>query len=439
MKSTTMRQQTIRIAAFIVLLAWDCVVADECEPKPLLDQPVAWRCQKHDDVVAARGGNAEILALPATKDILAVTDAVHHCIDYYALHFNATKPLHSIHKDEQPVHTPLSTEPTSVAAHPSLPVFLACTLGDKSEPGRLWVLDGRTDSLGAVLHRQDIGIGPDSIAIAPDGHWALIAMEAEEDADTPGGLTLIDLTDMTDMLTAEKKTSTSLPTQSLAGLDELLKHPLGDIEPEFVAFDPKGRFAVVTCQENDAFVVVDFAGDAPKLVCAHQLTRGAEPDGVAVLDGFKDDNGKERCLIAIAEEGRKDPETKKRLGQAVSLHWIDPVNLAAGSVLIGRYDVRALGKLAELETRCDPEGVALVRLHGEVVLAVGLERVDLALLLNVTDPATPQLLDTLKTGPRPEGVLAYVYGDSVRILTANEAKDPPGSLSTFTLSPLSED
>ena len=46
----------------------------------------------------------------------------------------------------------------------------------------------------------------------------------------------------------------SLPAFELPGLESLVGEPADRIEPEYVTFDPRSRFAIVTLQENDAFV-----------------------------------------------------------------------------------------------------------------------------------------------------------------------------------------
>ena len=53
----------------------------------------------------------------------------------------------------------------------------------------------------------------------------------------------------------------------------------------------------------------------------------------------------------------------------------------------------------------EPEGIDLGVINNKNIAFVGLERVDAVAVYNVTDPLAPVLLQTLKTGDAPEGVL----------------------------------
>ncbi|MEZ0131169.1 alkaline phosphatase, partial [Flavobacterium sp. LBUM151] len=53
----------------------------------------------------------------------------------------------------------------------------------------------------------------------------------------------------------------------------------------------------------------------------------------------------------------------------------------------------------------EPEAVVVAKMGSQNILFVGLERSDAFMTYDVTNPAAPQYLQTVKTGDAPEGVL----------------------------------
>ncbi|MNL35029.1 hypothetical protein D3C87_1570360 [compost metagenome] len=53
----------------------------------------------------------------------------------------------------------------------------------------------------------------------------------------------------------------------------------------------------------------------------------------------------------------------------------------------------------------EPEAVKVVKMGNQNILFVGLERSDVFMTYDVTNPTSPQYLQTVKTGDAPEGVL----------------------------------
>src|SRR4029453_5078454 len=114
-----------------------------------------------------------------------------------------------------------------------------------------------------------VGIQPDSIAIAPNGQYAVVANEAEGfgvgNDGGPGSLTLVDLKGFNGVTPAPLAVA-SIPLPSLAGLagfssgrtDDIARLPVDNtpntLEPESVAFSENSRFAYVTLQENNGVV-----------------------------------------------------------------------------------------------------------------------------------------------------------------------------------------
>jgi hypothetical protein len=141
-----------------------------------------------------------------------------------------------------------------------------------TNPGRVIFMD----STGFIVKELKVGVLPDMVAISPDGKWVMTADEAQpNDAytiDPEGSVHLIDISagylyatqsDVTrigfSVFNARKaelqaagirifgKMKDSTTTVTVAQ----------DLEPEYIAFSPDSRRAMVTLQENNAVVVID--------------------------------------------------------------------------------------------------------------------------------------------------------------------------------------
>lgn len=320
-------------------------------------------------------------------------------------------------------------EPTSVALHPTLPIAFVSVLGRSPEkPGRLLGIDLRRgdDTLGDWMFWQEVGFHPDSVAVSPDGRWAVVACEGEGSPDSPGSVWAVDIAGLTP---EHRGRDGGLPAYELPGLAKLVEAPAGVIEPEVVAFDPQARFAVVTLQENDSFVVVDLVGGPrPSLVSRTHLTRWAHPDGIDVIDGVPGPDGRDGCLIAVAEEGTFN-KFGEITGNNLSLYWIDPLALDQPATLLSRTDVRPWVNPEDPDKRRDPESVRLLRAGGRVLAILTIERGDWLLGLDVTDAARPVLFDKAKVGDRPEGLAVVRDERGWLIITGDEGNWGPGTLS----------
>lgn len=294
----------------------------------------------------------------------------------------------------------LGGEPTSVAAHPNKALGLAAVNGGG---GRLVVFDLVAAARGEkkIILDQNVGIQLDSIAVSPNGRWAVIADEAEGSASTEGGIIVVDLSGL--------GSSNTLPAKRVEGLASALGRPAGRVEPEYVSIDGSSSFAAVSCQEDNAIALVRL-GATPSLASVIKLPAGAEPDGVNLYDMGGS------CLLAIAEEGR----------DAASFYMVNKSNLAAGGQLVSRVDVR---NLAGNGYRSDPEGVYLFRQGGTLFCAVGVERANRVLILNMSQPSKPVKEAVVGVGSRPEGVIALPSGDGTIVISADEGKPGKGELS----------
>ena len=161
-------------------------------------------------------------------------------------------------------------EPTSVAISPDgRYAVVAVRMGDDAthdQAGLLRVYDILRPC--AVRHVKDIavGIGPDSLALAGQGRTlrAVVAIEDEETNDK-GDATLggqrpgrVDVVGLEDLYGGVSSGVQSIPlVQALQAASGVL-YP-DDPQPEFVSIDPKGWRAVVSLQENNAVAFIDLS------------------------------------------------------------------------------------------------------------------------------------------------------------------------------------
>ena len=128
------------------------------------------------------------------------------------------------------------------------------------------------DTNGTFIAQLDVGIGPDSLTFTPDGARILVANEAERDATVPltvGSVSIIDVSGGAVSATVINTISFS----SLNGFEDQLRAAgiqvfpgqaaANDIEPEYIAVSPDGRFAYVTLQEVNAIAVPGFPNKIP--------------------------------------------------------------------------------------------------------------------------------------------------------------------------------
>ena len=179
-------------------------------------------------------------------------------------------------------------EPTSVAISPDgRYAVLALRMDDdvaNPRRGFLRIYDIRNPR--AVKHVKDVsvGIGPDSLALAGSGKTlrAVVAIEDEE-TDTKGDATLdgkrpgrIDVVGLQDLYGGA---STGLQSIELVEALKALPDSVypADPQPEFVALSPDGRTAAVTLQENNAVALIDLGPAAPGPPAARAVHRYRHP------------------------------------------------------------------------------------------------------------------------------------------------------------------
>ncbi|MEV0396955.1 esterase-like activity of phytase family protein [Polymorphospora rubra] len=301
----------------------------------------------------------------------------------------------------------LPGEPTSVGVHKGFVLVAVNTSESFTDPsGVLVVLDLASRE---VVREIDLGGQPDSVAVAPSGGYAAIAIENERDEDLDDGeipqlpagwLTVVDLSDDVD--------AWELSRVELTGLAEVAP---GDPEPEYVSINGRDE-AVVTLQENNHLVVVDLAGkkvvrdvsagsvelsgvdtvEDGSIVFDDSVTVPREPDGVTWIGDTAfatanegDYQGGSRGFTIWNADGRVVYDAGNSFDRLAAAHGLYPE---------GRSDAKG----------SEPEGIAFGRFDGRPYLFVASERGNFVAVYDVTDPAAPAFVQVLPTTNGPEGV-----------------------------------
>lgn len=294
-------------------------------------------------------------------------------------------------------------EPTSVAISPDgRYAVVALRLDDdvtNPRRGFLRVYDVRNPR--AVKHVKDlsVGIGPDSLALAGSGKTlrAVIAIEDEEtdakgDAtlggQRPGGIDVVGLQDLYG--------GASSGLQSIELVDALQALPgalyPADPQPEFVAISPNGRTAAVTLQENNAVALIDLS-DPRRARLLRVLSAGT-----VTRTGNADLQRDKEIAFQDSFTGRREPD-------AVS--WVS-------------NDVFALanegdGKKGPDGTLPGGRGFTLMNTRGDVVYETG-ERTEQRALLHGHYPDSR----SAAKGVEIEGVTSARFGGRPYLLVGSE-------------------
>lgn len=141
--------------------------------------------------------SAEIVACAPAQRLLLATDGPGRALSVFAaprLDPPDLQPLDFDPEREGIQGIAVGGEPTSVAVHPTQPAALVTVPdADSTRRGRVLFIDLRPDTRGRVLFSQAVGLHPDSVAVSPNGRWAVIANEGEGTPDGPGSVTVLDL------------------------------------------------------------------------------------------------------------------------------------------------------------------------------------------------------------------------------------------------------
>jgi len=305
----------------------------------------------------------------------------------------------------------LDGEPTAVAVVGGLAIVGVNTSESFTEPS------GRLDAValdsGAVVASCELGGQPDSVAVAPDGSFAAVAIENERDEDLndgaipqlpPGALALVELT------------GTGAPdcgTLRLVDLTGLAEVAPSDPEPEFVDINAAGH-VLVTLQENNHVVVVDGASGE---IAAHFSAGSVDLAGVDT-----EEEGAIR-FEGTLEDVPREPDAAK---------WLDAerfvmsnegdyeggsrgftIMSAEGEVLYDsglafEYALARIGHYPEARSGnkgVEPEGMEVASFDGETFMFVMSERGSVIGVYRDTG-GVPELVQLLPSGIGPESAVA---------------------------------
>ena len=287
--------------------------------------------------------------------------------------------------------------------------------------GRLAVVDLATATETASC---DLGGQPDSVAVAPDGSFLAVAVENERDEDVNDGA----LPQMPAGFVVKLPISDG--TLDCAGLQRIDLTGLAaigaqDPEPEFVDINGAGEIAV-TLQENNHIAVIGTDGSIASHFPAGEVTLEnvdtktdgklsftdstdplpREPDGIKWLDNDHfatanegDWNGGSRGFTIFRKDGTVVFDSGASLERAIAE--------------MGHYpEKRSRSKGTEIES------VEIARFGDTPYLFALSERASVVGVYDMTDPASPRLVQILPSGVSPEGVVAIPERNL--LATANE-------------------
>lgn len=362
----------------------------------------------------------------------------------------------------QRIKLPELAELTSVAIHPTKDLFV--TVAGNSDPrsGRALIFRVSDGTLLAqfplaVDASSTNGRQPDSVEIAPNGRFAVVAIESEQLSTTDdggnGAIVVMDLQTF-DPATPDPAaiTISTIEFPDISGVPGVsvgrthgdasgapITNAPGTIEPEGIAFAPDSQSVYIALQENNAIARLNLAAPLPavlpvanvsglgQVVIQTDLTNDGvynpnqllvafrEPDGIRVveIDGT--------LYLLTADEG--DTRPNPRGGRTMSIFKAETGEFVAD---LGNQ----LGDLADQygvypDNRSpnggvEPEMLDVIRVDGRVLVAIGLERASAMAFVDITDPTDPQTFGLVRTGLNPEGIKLVERDGQIFALSANE-------------------
>lgn len=371
---------------------------------------------------------AEIVAVSHDGNTLIYTDSSQEQLGFVDITITSSPLANGVFA--------LNGEPTSVAVKDGFALAAINTSEDfVNVSGELAVIS-ITDR--TLIRSIDLGGQPDSVAISPDGNYAVVVIENERDEDLGDGaptqlpagkLVIIDLNgEPADWISRD------------VNLTDIADLYAADPEPEYVDINTD-NIAVVTLQENNHIVLVDLetatitaefsAGTVDlDLIDTNEedsalitLTSSAdqiprEPDGVSWID---------TQYFATADEGDLDGGSR---GFTI-FNTQGVVAYTSGNTLehmaarFGHYPDGRSGNKGN-----EPENVEVGTFNGTPYLFVNSERSNLVFVYDITDPSKPLYKQVLPAGVGPEGGLAI---PSRNLLVVASEKDNRGDKFRSTL------
>ncbi len=219
-----------------------------------------------------------------------------------------------------------------------------------SQPGFVALFDAATEQLLATV---DVGNLPDQLTFTQDGMTLLVSGEGEKNEesdhdDNPlGTIAIIDVSD------PSNPDAEILNFGQFNGLEEAAREAgiriqegvsfAADVEPEYTAVSPDGRYAFTSLQENNAIAKIDLAsGQVVKVFGLGSVDFGSESaldpldDGVIDIRNFDNLVGlrmpdaiaafdvKGQTYIATANEGDSRGDDEDRVADLVEDGKLDP-------------------------------------------------------------------------------------------------------------------
>ncbi|MFQ3199717.1 MAG: hypothetical protein ACI9SK_000425 [Zhongshania sp.] len=321
----------------------------------------------------------------------------------------------------------LSGEPTAVAVKGDFALVGVNTSADFiNVSGTLDVINIASRS---VVRSIDVGGQPDSVAVSPDGSFAVVVIENERDEDlgdgTPpqlpaGSIVIVNLS-------GEPSTWTT-QTVAITGLADL--YP-SDPEPEFVDIN-SDNIALVSLQENNHIILVDLADGSivnhfsagavdltgidtneDDIISQNQSLSAVlrEPDGVSWLSTE---------YFVTANEGDLDGGSRSfsvfnTAGDVVyeAGNSLDQLTARLGHYPEGRSENKGN----------EPENAEFGVFGSERYLFVNSERASVVFVYDVADFTKPMLKQVLPAGVAPEGALAIPSRNLLVVASEKDSRD----------------
>lgn len=360
--------------------------------------------------------SAEIVAVSGDEMTLIYTDSPRNSIGF----FDITDPENAVGIGR----LDLVGEPTSVATKGQYAlVVIDSSKGAKQRTGELLVVDIPSQSVIASLPLPG---QPDSIAVSPDLSYAAVAIENQRSftvnsgdmPQSPAGMVAV-----INIMDAEPQ-NWQITVVDVTGIASQFP---SDPEPEYVDINAANQ-AVVTLQENNHIAVIDLpsaklighfsagttigqiASSPSESRFALQISSAREPDGVSWLaDEF----------IVTADEGDYygGTDTVTIFNRSGDVVW--------SSRDYVRRAVRAVSRTEKtMQQGAQPENIEVAKFaNGKTYLFANIERADMVMVFDATDPNNPELVQILDTPTGPEGGLAVPSRGLLFIASEN---DRPG-------------
>ena len=326
-------------------------------------------------------------------------------------------------REPQPLgHVMMDGEPTSVAVIGETAYIGVNTSENYVAPsGKLAIFDIAGKSVSATC---DLSGQPDSVAVAKDGTFVVIAIENERDEDLNDGA-LPQMPGGTVNIIPLNETAAECDAMITVDLNGVTDIAPTDPEPEFVDVNGLGE-TVLTLQENNHIVILDATGKVISSFSAGSVTlEGIDTDEEQALNftGTQTDRLREPDAVkwidddhfAIANEGDYNGGSRgftifSKTGEEM---YESGASLEHAIVEIGHYPEGRSGNKG-----VEPESIGF-GIYGETpYLFVGTERSSVIGVYDATTPAEPQLKQLLPSGVGPEGLLSIPSRNL--FITANE-------------------